>query len=124
MEVASEYLIEKSRSDWGAAMWSGVGIAAAGIALTVTGGVLAMNSDKIEKSGETTTEKSGFAVPKPYVASWALLGAGIAMTIGGTVLTGIAAYHYVRVDLDNDGVEDESVSFNVLPGSVSFGMTF
>ncbi len=124
IEVASVYLQQESKRSWGAAMWSGVGIAVAGIALTATGAALITSSDKIEKSGETTTEKSGFAVTKPYVTSWALLGAGLAMTVGGTVLTGIAGYHYARIDLDNDGAADESVSFNILPGSVSFGMTF
>ena len=124
LEVASVYLQQEAKRSWGAALWSGVGVAAAGIALTVTGAVLANSVDKIEKVGEATTEKSGFAITKPYIASWALLGAGIAMTVGGTVLMGVAGYHYARIDLDNDGVADESVSFNVLPGSVSFGMTF
>ena len=124
MEVAGAYLIEESKRNWGGAMWAGVGITAGGLILAITGGVLSMKVDKIEKSGETNADKSGFAVTKTYVASWAMLGAGIAMTVGGAVLTGIAGYHYAKIDLDNDGSADESVSFNVLPGSVSFGMTF
>ena len=124
IEIASAFLNEKSKRDWGIALWSGVGITAAGIILIVSGGVLTTESEEIEKSGDTTTEKSGFAVTKPYVAGWTLLGAGIAATVGGTVLMGIAGYNYVRVDLDNDGAEDESVSFNVSPTGISFGMTF
>ena len=58
---------------------------AAGIGMSVAGAVLVKKSDKIEKSGETTTEKSGFSVTKPYVAGWTLLGAGIVATVGGTV---------------------------------------
>ena len=57
-------------------------------------------------------------------SGWAMLGAGLAMTVGGAVLTGIAGYHYARIDLDNDGSADESVSFNVSPTSLSFGLTF
>lgn len=122
--IRSEYLLKESKSSWGAAMWSGVGITVAGIALTATGAALASSVDKVEKSGEATDKKSGYAITKPYIASWALLGAGIAMTVGGTVLTGIAGYNYTHIDLDNDGVKDESVSFNVSPTSISFGMTF
>ena len=124
--IRSEYLLQQSKSSWGAALWSGVGIMAAGIGMTIAGAVLTVKSDKIEKSGETTTEQSGFSVTKPYVAGWTLLGAGIVATLGGTVLTGIAGYHYthIDVDLDNDGAADESVSFNISPLGASFGMTF
>ena len=122
--IRSEYLLKESKRSWGAMMWSGVGITVAGIALTATGAALASTVDKVEKSGEATDKKSGYAITKPYITSWALLGAGIAMTVGGTVLTGIAGYHYTHIDLDNDGAKDESVSFNISPTSISFGMTF
>ena len=122
--IHNQYQLKESKDNWGAAMWTGVGVAAAGIALTVTGAVLAKSVDKVEKVGEATIKKSGFAVTKTYVTSWSLLGAGLAMAVGGTVLTGIAGYHYANIDLDNDGAADESVSFNVSPTSISFGMTF
>lgn len=122
--IHEQYLKEESKRHWGAAMWSGVGIMAAGVGLTIAGSVMTVKSDKIEKSGETTKEKSGFEVTKPYVAGWTLLGAGLAMTVGGTVLTSIAGYRYTHIDLDNDGAADESVSFNVSPTSIAFGMTF
>lgn len=124
--IRSEYLLQQSKSSWGAALWSGVGIMTAGVGMTIAGAVLVKKADKIEKSGETTTEKSGFSVTKPYVAGWALLGAGIVATVGGTVLTGIAGYHYthIDVDLDSDGNKDESLSFNLSPMGASFGMTF
>ena len=122
--IHGQYQLKESKSHWGAAMWTGVGVAAAGIALTVTGAVLSNSVDKIEKVGEATVKKSGYAVTKSYVASWSLLGAGLALAVGGTVLTGIAGYHYTSIDLDNDGTADESVSFNVSPTSFSFGMTF
>jgi hypothetical protein len=122
--MEEKFLLQQSKENWWSSMWAGVGIAGAGIALTITGGVLASTSEKIEKAGTPTTEKSGFAITKGYVAGWTLLGAGIAMTIGGTVLTGIAGYHYNAIDLDSDGAKDESVSFNVSPTGVSFGMTF
>ncbi len=124
--IRSEYLMRESKSSWGAALWSGVGITAAGLALTITGSVLVKKSDKIEKTGETTQEQSGFSVTKPYVTGWALLGGGLAMSVGGLVLTGIAGYHYshIDVDLDSDGNADESVSFNLSPTGVAFGMTF
>ena len=96
----------------------------AGLVLTITGGVLVSNSKKIENTGAPSTEKSGFAIRKSYVAGWTLLGAGLVATVGGTVLTGIAGYRYNRLDTNGDGEKNESVSFSVMPTAVSFEMTF
>ena len=41
--------LKESKRNWGAAMWSGVGVATAGIALTVTGAILANSIDIVEK---------------------------------------------------------------------------
>ncbi len=124
MEVAGVYVQQESKRSWGAALWTGVGFAAAGIALTITGAVLTNSMEKVEKIGDATSDKSGYAVTKPYVLSWSLLGAGIAMTVAGTAVMGIAGYQYAHIDLNNDGEANESVSFNVSPTSISFGMTF
>lgn len=125
-EIRNIYLQRESKANWWGAMWAGVGIAAAGIGMTIAGSVLVVKADKIESSGEMSADKSGFAITKPYVAGWTLLGAGVVATIGGTVLTGIAGYHYnsIDVDMDDDGEKDESLSFNIAPSYVSFGMTF
>ncbi len=119
---------EKLRADmehsWRAGLWSGVGVLGLGAVMSIVGGVLTVKSDKIDYSRSKNPKWSGFSVNQGYVTGFALLGAGVGLAAAGAVLTGISGYKLSHLDLDGDGVEDESVSFNVSPTSIQFGMTF
>ncbi len=109
-------------SDLKKAMWTGAGIGLAGILFTVAGGTLAfMDSSHIEGHEFNMIENGNVAVKekvKPmYSAGLGMLGAGLAMTLAGAVVTGIFGYKYTHF-------EDHSLSFAVTPEQISFGMTF
>ncbi len=125
--IQTKQMKEDAYKDWNALLWSGVGITGVGLVLAITGGVMTTKVDKVEYSRpaiEDLAEKSGFSVTQKYVASYALLGTGIGLSVVGATLTGVAGYKVTHIDLDGDGVKDESVSFNVSPSAVQFGMTF
>ena len=56
-----------------------------------------------------------------------MMGAGLAMVAGGSVLLGISVARYTKFQsqLEAAGaVEEDTVSFQISPNYVSFGMTF
>ena len=125
--LRNEFMQRSTMANWWGALWAGVGITAGGIILTGVGGGLIANADKIEQAGEMGNGKSGFAVTKPYVAGWTMLGAGLAMIAGGGVLLGISVARYTKFQsqLEAAGeVKEDTISFQVFPGYASFGMTF
>lgn len=97
-------------------MWSGVGIAVAGIVFAgVGGGLVAKNSDL------TYEDSEGFPKYKPnpvYQIGWASIGVGAALTITGIVLTGVYGYKYTHLSLN------QSYSFELSPFGASFSMQF
>jgi len=123
--LQDEKMYNDNLKAWKAVMWTGVGVTGVGIALAITGGVMSTNVDKIEYSTpEAGSSKSGFSITKKYVTSYALLGAGVGLAVVGAAFTGVGAYKVISLDINRDGVSDESVSFNIAPTSVQFGMTF
>lgn len=113
---------ELHASDLKKAMWAGAGIGLAGVLFTAVGGTLAfMDSSHIEGHHFYMTDKGDAAVKenvKPlYSFGLGMLGAGLAMTVAGAVVTGIFGYKYTHF-------EDHSLSFAVTPEQISFGMTF
>lgn len=123
--IKNAQVLEKSLSGWKAMLWTGVGVTAAGAALAITGGVMTNKVDKVEYSRpDNASVNSGFKVTQGYVTSFALLGAGVSLAVIGATLTGVAGYEVAHIDINGDGEKDESVSFNVAPSAVQFGMTF
>lgn len=121
-KIRSEYLADNSRGNWWGTLWAGVGIMGGGLVMTIVGSVLIVKSDKVEFGTPDEKTDSGFKIRKPYVAGWTLLGLGLASTTFGAIMTGIAGYHYTH--FNDQGEEDATVSFDVMPTSVAFGVTF
>ena len=101
-------------------MWTGAGLGIGG--LLITGGGLAMallveNSKDSKKEGEGNV----YHVNPPYIIGWSLVGAGAALTIAGSIITGIAGYQYTHIDVHDT---DLTLSFNVSPMSATLGLTF
>lgn len=113
---------QELKTHWNAAMWSGVGVAVVGLGVAIGGGVLTTSADKISYSRASDPDKSGFSVGKGYVAGWTMVGAGTAAAVAGVILTSVAAYKVSNIKIDDDS--DSSVSFNISPNAVQFGMTF
>lgn len=108
-------------------MWSGVGIAVAGIGMTVGGAVWYLKMDNpittrraenqnINNSSANPSEiRYEASVSQSYAVTWTLMGAGIATTILGTILTGYAGYQYTHPN---------SLAVSVVPNGVSISGTF
>ncbi len=108
------------RSHYAAGLWTGVGIGAAGLALTIAGGVMAFK-DK-EKKVDVHQNKENKTVAKfddETALYLGLFGAGIAMTITGTIFMGIFGYHYTHT---SPGIEDLAV--HIAPNSASLSFNF
>ena len=104
---------EKSHKDWSILMWTGVGIASAGIIMTITGTAL-VATNKEPLSFETGNHKRA-RIEGKYIASWTTIGIGAATTVAGAIITGFAGYHYTR---------DNEVSFAIAPTGFSLSGTF
>ena len=106
---------EAERRHYAAGLWTSVGLAGVGLALTVAGGVLAA----INRKGIDFNENKAW-VKADYTTYWTLLGSGIGALVTGTVLTGIFGYYYSHsVSADNN---PSSVSLYVTPTGI--GMQF
>lgn len=85
-------------------LWAGVGIGTAGLAMTITGTVLYLLKGEDEFKGDGISSQ-GFAENKditaPYAAGIGLLGAGIGLTIVGSIVAGVFGYKYSHSELDS-----------------------
>ncbi|GEM_PF-1184182 len=111
------------------AMWIGAGVGIAGLALTGVGAALVASyepgqPEKIETDrtkGNDSQQSLGFYykyTKEPlYSFGWALVGAGAAMSVIGTILAGIYGYQYTHS-------QSQVLSFSVSSNEVSFVWTF
>ena len=100
-----------------AMLWSGVGVGAAGLALTAVGAALVgMHHDSAVDAGT-----KGLYVKSEYTTGWALLGTGIGLTLVGAAVAGVFGYKYSQ-NHGSDGIGD--VSFTVTPVSTSLSFSF
>jgi hypothetical protein len=130
---AARICLTDKLADDKAGLWTGVGVGAGGIVLTIVGSVLVTKMDKYKHTGfheeqldAAEAAKYGrqagsvrvqdYKVSEGYVAGWTLLGAGIAFTVTGAVLSGIYGY---KVSHDED-----RFALGISPFGASFGMTF
>ena len=109
-----------------AIMWTGTGIGIAGIGSLIAGTVLAVQNPKA-KINTKPVERNGSDQEYPLKngheirAGYALIGVGVAATVAGAVMAGIAGYQYKRAI---DAERDSTISVTVSPQSVQLGVSF
>ena len=111
-------------------MWSGVGITVAGIGMTIGGAVwnvtmksplrydsaVASDTDNpLNGPNDEKFETHKVRIGSEYAASWTLIGAGIATTILGTILTGYAGYQYTHPN---------ALAISIVPNGMILSGTF
>ena len=115
-----------AKKPYAAIMWTGTGIGIAGISSLIAGTVLAVQNPKAKintkpvDSDESDQEyplKNGHEIR----AGYALIGVGVAATVAGAVMAGIAGYQYKRAI---DAERDSTISVTVSPQSVQLGVSF
>ena len=151
--------VEKFRSS--VVMWTGTGIAAAGIAAIAVGavyvtkgygeatgltckttdGCIFEGGSAILKDKEKTEEeiyqykynegskvdvsgKFDFKATNNEKTGYIIMAAGITATVVGAVMTGLGAYYYTHPSTDIALSDSVSLSWDVSPANVQFGLTF
>lgn len=119
-----------AKKPYAAIMWTGTGIGIAGLGSLIAGTVLAVqnNDFKVDESYKPCTQgnKDDCAnVPlknsHKIKTGYALIGVGVAATVAGAVMAGIAGYQYKRAI---DAERDSTISVTVSPQSVQLGVSF
>lgn len=115
-----------AKKPYAAIMWTGTGIGIAGIGSLIAGTVLAVQNPKSKINTKTVVPsendrkyplKNGHEIR----AGYALIGVGVAATVAGAVMAGIAGYQYKRAI---DAERDSTISVTVSPQSVQLGVSF
>ena len=115
-----------AQKPYAAIMWTGTGIGIAGIGSLIAGTVLAVQNpkakintkpDECNRSDQEYPLKNGHEIR----AGYALIGVGVAATVAGAVMAGIAGYQYKRAI---DAERDSTISVTVSPQSVQLGVSF
>lgn len=115
-----------AQKPYAAIMWTGTGIGIAGIGSLIAGTILAVQNPKAkintkpvdrDKSDQEYPLKNGHEIR----AGYALIGVGVAATVAGAVMAGIAGYQYKRAI---DAERDSTISVTVSPQSVQLGVSF
>lgn len=120
-----------AKKPYAAIMWTGTGIGIAGIGSLIAGTVLAVQnrefeadeSKKVDKSKKEEGNRTKVPLKNSYEikTSYALIGVGVAATVAGAVMAGIAGYQYKRAI---DAERDSTISVTVSPQSVQLGVSF
>ena len=105
------------KTHYAAGLWTGVGVAAAGLILTGIGTWFYFD---VKNDGvEYDDDKAKYSASGSYATSWALIGAGIAATVAGSAVAGVMGYFYSHAD-----DADAPVSFNISPMSANLTVNF
>lgn len=116
-EFDSALSLEKVRSNYAAGLWTGVGLAGAGLVL---GGVgVGMYFSNRDPAMDWDSEKARASVKEGYYIGVGLIGAGIGLTVAGAIVAGVMGHHYAQLT-----AEEKTVSLSISPTSVSFSMQF
>ncbi len=103
-------------------MWTGTSIGIAGIGATIAGAVLAFTLSDKEKYEDVTENDENpqrlYHIRPKYTAGLATFGAGLALTLTGTLMAGFGGYYYTHL------TKDVTVSFQASPTSATLSMTF
>ena len=106
-------------------MWTGAGIGAGGLLLTITGAALAAQNDLSVKAKQHTESTKiiyyDYTIQNKqhYSLGWTTFGIGMGLLITGTVLTGIFGYKYTHLNIN-----DEDITFYISPMNISIDMRF
>ncbi|MBO4351485.1 MAG: hypothetical protein J6A01_11150 [Proteobacteria bacterium] len=127
-------LEKESHDNYGTGLWTGVGIAGAGVVLAAVGGaMMAVKKDEAVDNSKfdvhfdcKTTEETckpimtgGFSVKHDYTAYMIMLGAGAGLAVAGSIVAGIMGYKYTH---SKDS--DETLSFGISPTGAVVNVTF
>ena len=121
---------DKSHSISKAVMWTGTGIGIAGIATTAVGAYFYAKKPSLTVEECSKNESCNFKLQndkdlKKKYAGYALLGAGITMTITGAIMAGIGGYYYVRSKPNEIAITDDvSLNWDLGINSWQLGLTF
>lgn len=114
-----------AKKPYAAIMWTGTGIGIAGIGSLIAGTVLAVqnNDFKGDRGYECPHGSCKVPLKNSYEikTGYALIGVGVAATVAGAVMAGIAGYQYKRAI---DAERDSTISVTVSPQSVQLGVSF
>lgn len=115
-----------AQKPYAAIMWTGTGIGIAGIGSLIAGTVLAVHNPKAKidtKTYNVSGDDRNYPLKNGHEirAGYALIGVGVAATVAGAVMAGIAGYQYKRAI---DAERDSAVSVTVSPQSVQLGVSF
>lgn len=115
-----------AKKPYAAIMWTGTGIGIAGIGSLIAGTVLAVQNPKAKidtKTYNVSGDDRNYPLKNGHEirAGYALIGVGVAATVAGAVMAGIAGYQYKRAI---DAERDSAVSVTVSPQSVQLGVSF
>lgn len=91
-------------------MWTGVGLGISGLVLTGAGGlVLSLIDEPLSEKSSLFQKKNQiyqkYEISGKYIAAWTILGAGIAATITGIVMTSIGATQFVHANHNDFALE-------------------
>ncbi|MBQ9244383.1 MAG: hypothetical protein IJ165_14395 [Proteobacteria bacterium] len=122
LKLASASALQSSDNSGNAiGMWTGVGIAAAGLALGGAGIGMALSGND-ERSVKISQDKEDNSFTAKFNSEaalyWGLFGAGAALLVAGSVMTGIFGYRYTHTD------KTEDIAFTLSPTSASFTFKF
>ena len=119
-ETSAKINLYKYKNEYKTAMWAGLGVGISGAALTTLGTMLITSDDDDPDNGNNSGDKSkDNAYTSSNLAGYCLLGAGLAMLVGGAVLGGIYGYKYMHFEEENT-----QFSFHVMPTSIGLSVTF
>lgn len=115
-----------AQKPYAAIMWTGTGIGIAGIGSLIAGTVLAVQNPKAKintKPDVCNGRDQEYPLKNGHEirAGYALIGVGVAATVAGAVMAGIAGYQYKRAI---DAERDSTISVTVSPQSVQLGVSF
>lgn len=115
-----------AKKPYAAIMWTGTGIGIAGLGSLIAGTVLAVQNPKAKintKPVERNRSDQEYPIKNGHEirAGYALIGVGVAATVAGAVMAGIAGYQYKRAI---DAERDSTISVTVSPQSVQLGVSF
>lgn len=115
-----------AQKPYAAIMWTGTGIGIAGLGSLIAGTILAVQNndfelDKPKWEGQVTKTKVPLKNSYEIKTGYALIGVGVAATVAGAVMAGIAGYQYKRAI---DAERDSTISVTVSPQSVQLGVSF
>ena len=106
--------VNSARAADDAWLWTSVAVSGTGIVLTAVGGVLVAQN----RSSAIRADNGELKVKSAYTTAWGLVGAGIGVTVLGSVLCGYFGYKY-HINHKNDNVNALSLKFSPTYSSLS-----